>query len=204
VGRKRIHFDPAGLLPPGLYRSGKRFRGREPLTGKWVYFDGPITSAVVEFKIWKFGTLHDFCNETTARTLFRQVRKNAAPRKLAVEITEADVLQLLERSGNLCEVSGIPFDDIRREGMRIRPWIPSIDRIDASKPYTIDNCRVVCAYVNVLLNQFGEGTLTMVADAIVAKRSGGSSTFPTPPPGSVRKSVKLKEGRGPKNGSVTD
>lgn len=35
--------------------------------------------------------------------------------------------------------------------------MPSIDRIDTTRGYTPDNVRLVCAAVNLALNQFGEG-----------------------------------------------
>ncbi len=101
--------------------------------------------------------------------LFKKMSKSANIRGIGIHITEADVRKMVEDSGYRCAVSGIRFDMRQVEGMRIRPWIPSIDRIDASKPYQKDNCRVVCAAVNLALNQFGDDVFFVIAKSVVKR-----------------------------------
>jgi hypothetical protein len=102
--------------------------------------------------------------------LFRKVTKSASTRKIPIDLTERDVQAMIERSGLKCEVSGIKFDMRKVPGMRIRPWAPSIDRIKPSLSYTAENCRVVCAAVNLALNQFGDDVFFAIAQSIVRKR----------------------------------
>lgn len=71
------------------------------------------------------------------------------------------------KSDGKCQVSGIEFNDFRPLGSTKRPWYPSIDRIDSRKPYTAENCRVVCVAVNVAMGEWGIGVLTAIAKAIV-------------------------------------
>lgn len=84
-------------------------------------------------------------------------RKRAVQLGLPHDLDLAHLQELLKKSGGRCAVSGIAFTGCRYPGQRIRPWMPSIDRIDTTRGYTPDNVRLVCAAVNLALNQFGEG-----------------------------------------------
>ncbi len=72
------------------------------------------------------------------------------------------------------------FGDDKPPGSRIRPWAPSIDRRDSSAGYTASNCRLVCAYVNVAMNRFGDDLLVELIEAIVRRevRQAMLSHFP--------------------------
>ena len=39
----------------------------------------------------------------------------------------------------------------------------SLDRIDSSKGYTVENCRLVCTAVNLAMNEWGEDVLERIA-----------------------------------------
>lgn len=72
-----------------------------------------------------------------------------------------------ERTGGRCEVSGMPFyfgDDSRH------PQQPSLDRIDSSRGYDLDNVRMVCLAVNYCMSQWGERVFHAVAAAVVSKK----------------------------------
>lgn len=102
--------------------------------------------------------------------LFKRMSKSATIRKIESTITESDIERLLLRAKNRCELSGIAFDNRKIDGVRIRPWAASIDRIDPSGPYSVDNCRVVCSAVNIALNQFGDDILFLISYAVVKNR----------------------------------
>lgn len=55
-----------------------------------------------------------------------------------------------------CAVSRIPFSTWWPDGAHKRPYMPSIDRIDARGGYTIDNVRIVCVAINTLLQDWGD------------------------------------------------
>lgn len=46
----------------------------------------------------------------------------------------------------------IAFSDEFFEGLHIRPFRMSIDRIDSNLGYTIENCQLVCAIFNIAKN----------------------------------------------------
>lgn len=99
--------------------------------------------------------------------LFRQVVKNSKPRNISVEITADDVKKMLDRAKGKCELTRVPFDMQKIQGQRIRPWIPSVDRINSKLGYSFDNCRIICAAANVALNQFGEYIFVRMASSMI-------------------------------------
>lgn len=105
-----------------------------------------------------------------AEHLYKKLVRNAKNRGIVVSITQGDVEELFERSGYQCELTGISFDMTKNKLYRVRPWVPSVDRIDSSRPYTTDNCRLVCAAVNSALGQYGEETLVKIAKMLLEKR----------------------------------
>ena len=113
----------------------------------------------------------------TARALYKAMIKNAKPKGVPVMLSIADIAEMLESSGGICSVTGLPFDSTQYPGHRIRPWMPSIDRIRPGGPYARENTRIVCAAVNLAMNQFGEATFLKIAAATVLRqrllRSGG-------------------------------
>lgn len=164
MARRRI--DPNSTLPPGLNRHGNKFRTRSNDT--WIYFAGDQEEASRRYRAWQAGDDDPYLFwMKCAQPLIRAVKKNAASRGIPVAITEADVAEMLRASRGSCAVSGLPFKDVRPPGARIRPWFPSIDRIDNSQGYTRENCRIVCAYANYAMADFGLATLHHLAAAIV-------------------------------------
>lgn len=56
----------------------------------------------------------------------------------------------LENNNFCCEISGIPFNGEPRN-----PQALSIDKIDINKPYTNDNVRLVCWWLNAAMGNWG-------------------------------------------------
>lgn len=81
-------------------------------------------------------------------------------------------MELWIRCGGRCEFSGIEFDSASVGAELKRPFHPSLDRIDASKGYTKENCRFVCIAVNIALNTFGDGVLDKICEARSGLKSG--------------------------------
>lgn len=80
------------------------------------------------------------------------------------ELTELGERKLLaQAAGGRCSITGMPFSLFKPEGAHRRPYAPSVDRIDASKPYTDGNTRLVCVCVNYALNEWGEKVLRQMA-----------------------------------------
>jgi hypothetical protein len=56
----------------------------------------------------------------------------------------------------VCEATGISFDlETRRlDAHALNPWVPSLDRIDSSKPYLKENVQIVVYMYNVCKAEF--------------------------------------------------
>jgi len=73
----------------------------------------------------------------------------------------------------VCEISGIPFDVSPPEKHGVRRWnCPSIDRIDSSKGYTEDNCRVILYCLNMAFADWGEDVFRGAVLAWLRKNPG--------------------------------
>lgn len=71
----------------------------------------------------------------------------------------------------VCEATGIPFDLTSQTSDTVHaknPWVPSIDRIDSSKPYTKDNVQVVVYMYNVCKSEFAHKDVVKFCRAVAA------------------------------------
>jgi hypothetical protein len=113
--------------------------------------------------------------------IFVRAKENARQRAIEFVLTRDEVVMLYGRTLGRCQVSGIQFNTFRPNGSTKRPWYPSLDRIDSSKRYEIDNCRLVCVAVNFAMGEWGEWVLRAVADAMVLGRPGSLRNGPEAP-----------------------
>lgn len=103
--------------------------------------------------------------------MWRRHKKGASQREIEFTITTDEILKVLQVQGHRCAVTLLPFKDGKPIGMRIRPWAASIDRINGGKGYLAGNIRVVCAFVNVAMNGFGESFFEQVLEPLIEARS---------------------------------
>lgn len=85
-----------------------------------------------------------------ARTLVNGAKQRAKVKEIPFDLTYEWVEKKLKRG--LCEVSGTPFYirpySNREEYTKVHPHSPSLDQINPSKGYTMDNVQIVCDQVN--------------------------------------------------------
>jgi len=77
---------------------------------------------------------------------------------------------VLLRSNGRCELTGIRFSDMRYPNTRVAPYAASFDRIDSSRGYHCDNCRVVCTAVNMAMGAWGAPVLARIGESYVLTR----------------------------------
>ena len=94
--------------------------------------------------------LHLFIRQTVEQSI-----NGARKREIAWCLTEEDVLSLYFQQKGLCALSGQKMSTrIIRRGRPPRTQT-SIDRINNTGSYTLDNVQLVCAVVNVMKNDMG-------------------------------------------------
>ena len=88
-----------------------------------------------------------------ADNLFRSAKRRALAKNLDFNLSIGRIVMALTLG--VCERTGIRFDMSRPEQFRSRnPFVPSIDRINASLGYTNDNIQIVVAIYNLGKSQF--------------------------------------------------
>lgn len=89
----------------------------------------------------------DAVNAATARN---------AKRGTLAQFSLEDLSYVWDKSGGRCAVSGLEFSCERIGiGQARRPFAPSLDRIDPTKPYPRENVRVVAQVANFAVNAWG-------------------------------------------------
>lgn len=116
----------------------------------------------------------------TVREGFKQLRQalkmhssakgGARGRGLIFELSKQNVVDLLISSQGRCMATGIEFSEIKEPGIKMALWQPSIDRIDSSKGYTLDNIRIVCVAFNISIQNFGDAIFKKLAEAYLDTR----------------------------------
>lgn len=105
--------------------------------------------------------------KTYATRLLHSCKARSISKKWQFELTLEWIKERLERG--ICDVTGLPFDFKKpANGNHFSPLSPSIDRIDSSKPYTKENCRVVCMIYNVCKGQWTDSDVLSFAKALIA------------------------------------
>ena len=100
-----------------------------------------------------------------AKAQGKNLRNRAEKHGREFDLTEAFLQALLDPM--TCAVTGIKLTyDWNGEG-RTNPWAPSVDRIESTGGYTMDNVRVVCWAYNMAKNDWADDVVLALASAIV-------------------------------------
>jgi hypothetical protein len=108
----------------------------------------------------------DKIEQSWAARMFSKAKTNASSRGLKFDLTLIQFKELLHSCNGRCSVTGISLASFNEAS----PYKPSLDRIDSSKHYSLDNCRIVCSVVNIAMNKWGEKVLEKIGVAFVLKR----------------------------------
>lgn len=95
--------------------------------------------------------------------VYRRPKERAAREGTPFMLSWPEFCTIAGRAGGRCELTGLAFEWTRADGVRRRPFAPTLDRRDNRLGYTPDNCRLVCCAVNISLNEWGEETFAAVA-----------------------------------------
>ena len=135
-----------------LYSTTQRFSEKD--CSSW---DKDVQKMMDDSQSWAHQTLNKI-----------KYRDRKAGRNCQLKIT--DIEFLLRSSNGRCAVTGIPFDFSKSFESKRAPYQPSVDRIDNSKGYSIDNIRLVCLAVNIAMADWGEEVFSSICSGYVFKR----------------------------------
>jgi hypothetical protein len=105
-------------------------------------------------------------DEKALRTAYSAMFTSARKRR-EYTLTKNDEAELIKRSGNKCELTGLNFSLFRGNASKA-PFAPSLDRINSSEGYTFRNVRLVCVAANFAMNEWGEPILKALAEGYVS------------------------------------
>lgn len=97
-----------------------------------------------------------------ALELTRNSKRGAKERNIPFHLTKEDIKGLLIASNGICALSGLPMDTMFNSQMKA-----SIDRIDSSKGYTMDNVQIVAGCVNRAKNALSQKDFVKLCKAVV-------------------------------------
>lgn len=102
-------------------------------------------------------------------------KRTAEKRGLDFSLTQEFVDQMFVDGDWKCCKTGIAFD--LTTGRGIRPFSPSIDRIDSSKGYVENNVQLVCTMYNFAKNAFSESDVYFFAEKLLNWHAEKNITF---------------------------
>lgn len=101
--------------------------------------------------------------------IYKSSKKRSSSSGLEHTLTEAEFMDKFNETDGKCTLSGLFFSGGKSDSWRVRPFFPSLDRIDSTKGYTKDNVRFVSTAVNLALSDWGDEILKTIAFGIVSK-----------------------------------
>lgn len=122
----------------------------------------------------RFDPTSEWSMEDEVRMKIYSVSHDCTRKGIAFDLDTDWVLQRLSNIGFSCEISGIPFDFVRKEkGKKIPKWDTlSFDRINPYGGYTKDNVRLVLYQVNLLRGRYEDGIVLRICEGVVNHLGG--------------------------------
>lgn len=109
--------------------------------------------------------------------LYRKIKERTLNRGYKGMISIEKLEELFSDTNGRCQLTGIQFTTDNPMKCRVRPFSPTVDRIDSSLGYIDGNCRVVCNAVNIAISDFGEEIFSKVADGYVLGKFANTYLF---------------------------
>lgn len=99
-------------------------------------------------------------------SMFYTARRRAAAKGQPFLISREFLSSLYEEQGGRCALTGFEFVlDCPSSGWKNHPFSISLDRIDSSKGYSVDNVRFVITAINLAMSEWGEDVFREVIGA---------------------------------------
>ena len=116
-------------------------------------------------------------NDKFLEKLYRRVKERTLNRGYQGMTPIEKLEELFSKTNGRCQLTGIKFTTDNPMKCRVRPFSPTVDRIDSSLGYIDGNCRVVCNAVNIAINDFGEDIFSKLAEGYIIGRFANTYLF---------------------------
>jgi hypothetical protein len=114
------------------------------------------------------------------KATYIQMRSGAKSRDIPFDLSFDQFMELIRQAKGRCMLTGIRFEfQLLGTKSKRRPFAPSVDRIDSSKGYSMDNCRLICAALNIALGDWGMNPVMRIARALMARERRTAQLVPT-------------------------
>lgn len=100
----------------------------------------------------------------------REAGKRAERKGILFDLPEGSASILLDRSGGVCALSGLPFRPTEIKGQP-GPYSASLDRIRPEGGYTLDNVRLILNGLNALKGTSTDEEVLEICRAVVEKNT---------------------------------
>lgn len=104
---------------------------------------------------------------------FTRFRNYAKKKDNCFEINPEDIWKIFLKQGKVCALSGKSIDFVRRGSNGHAEYLASIDRIDSSIGYTLDNIQLVHKDVNIMKNAFRQEHFIEMCKAVAKHNETG-------------------------------
>lgn len=94
--------------------------------------------------------------EAAMKLALQVARARSKSKNAPFDLTSEWLLEQAEQQDFCCKLTGIKFYSAARAPGRLDPYIPSLDRINASGGYTKDNVRIVIMAINMMMLDWGK------------------------------------------------
>jgi len=95
--------------------------------------------------------------------VFKAAQRRSAKSGRAFSLSLDDYKRMIAACKGRCEATNIKFPDERVTHFNYRPFRISIDRIDSSQGYSLENCQLVCAFFNMAKNSASVEMVHLIA-----------------------------------------
>ena len=152
---------------------GKRFNYLRPPDGPQIRLSDDLDEALQQARDAmvrsSFARRVDRQVTQHARVMLANAKRRQRATGLPMELTLADIEEMLRLQEWRCAVSGIRFELTPQPDRFYAPWRPSLDRIDNARGYVPGNVRIVCVIANWAMGEWGEAALLRLARAVIRK-----------------------------------
>jgi len=109
-----------------------------------------------------------------------RAKHRAKANGLDFSITREWAIAEMERNDYRCAETNIPFLMKCDATSFMRPYVPSLDRIDPAKGYTQENVRVVVFAFNAMVSDWGDAVMHRIANGYRAAQIKKGTSTPAP------------------------